>query len=143
MSVVSLMFSSGGYINGTQSEKFQLFKLSTSSIYLKVKLNNLDSLIFLIMTRVWSPSSGTGYSRCIEDPLMASGCYLLFGRVVVSLTYSPFPFSMLFVDYRVWLSLWYLSPFFTKHTIPRGRSNSLVNSDHFQLGGGCGIFSLH
>ena len=31
----------------------------------------------------------------VEDPLVAFGCCLLFGRVVVSLTYSPFPFSIL------------------------------------------------
>ena len=56
MSVVSLISSSGGYINGTQSEKFGLFKERTSSIYLKVKLNNLASLILLFLTSVWRNS---------------------------------------------------------------------------------------
>ena len=35
--------------------------------------------------------------RCVEDPLVAFCCCLLFGRIVVSLTYSPFPFSILLV----------------------------------------------
>ena len=33
--------------------------------------------------------------RCVEELLVAFGCVLFFGRVVVSLTYSPFPFSIL------------------------------------------------
>ena len=52
VSVVSLISSSGGYINGIQSEKFGLLMERTSSIYLKVKLNNLGSLIFLFLTSV-------------------------------------------------------------------------------------------
>ena len=30
-----------------------------------------------------------------NDPLVAFGCWLLYGRVVVALTHSPFPFSIL------------------------------------------------
>ena len=56
VSVVSLISSSGGYINGTQSGKFGLFMERTSSIYLKVKLNNLASLILLFLTSVWRNS---------------------------------------------------------------------------------------
>ena len=40
--------------------------------------------------------SGVGVSRYIEDPLLAFGCCLLYGWVVVALTHSPFPFSILF-----------------------------------------------
>ena len=36
--------------------------------------------------------NGAGFSRC---RLVAFGCCLLFGQVVVSLTYFPFPFSIL------------------------------------------------
>ena len=37
-----------------------------------------------------------GFSRCVEDQLVAFGCCLLFGRVVVleNVTYSPFQFSI-------------------------------------------------
>ena len=38
---------------------------------------------------------GEGVSRCIEDPLMAFGCCLLYGRVVVPLTHCPFQFWIL------------------------------------------------
>ena len=38
---------------------------------------------------------GAGVPRYIEDPLVAFGCCLLYGRVVVALTHSPFPFSIL------------------------------------------------
>ena len=42
---------------------------------------------------------GAGISRYIEDPLVAFGCCLLYGRVVVALTHSPCPFSILFHNY--------------------------------------------
>lgn len=35
------------------------------------------------------------FSNCIEVPLMAFGCYMLFGLIVVSLTHSIFLFSIL------------------------------------------------
>ena len=38
VSVVSLISSSGGYVNGTQSEKFGLLMERQSSIYLNVEL---------------------------------------------------------------------------------------------------------
>ena len=48
VSVVSLISSSGEYINGTKSEKFGLLmERTSSSIYLKVKLNNMASVISL------------------------------------------------------------------------------------------------
>lgn len=40
-------------------------------------------------------SLGAGFSRCTEDLLVASGCFLLFGRVLVSLIHSSFPFPTL------------------------------------------------
>ena len=36
--------------------------------------------------------TGAEVSRYIEDPLVAFGCCLLYGRIVVALTHSPFPF---------------------------------------------------
>lgn len=47
---------------------------------------------------------GTEFSCCIEDPLVAFNCCLLFGRDVVCLTYSPFLFSILSYTYtrNVW-----------------------------------------
>ena len=49
MSVVSLIQSSEGDINGNQSEKFGLLMKRTSSLYLNLKLNDLASLIFLFL----------------------------------------------------------------------------------------------
>ena len=49
VSVVSLISSSGGYINGIQSEKFGLLMERTSSIKLKVKLNNLHGVFDLLV----------------------------------------------------------------------------------------------
>ena len=43
-----------------------------------------------------SVSQTSGFSRCVKDPLVILVCFLLYGRVVVSLTYSPFPFSISF-----------------------------------------------
>ena len=37
---------------------------------------------------------GAGISRCIEDLLVTFCCCLFYCRVVVSLTHSPFPFSI-------------------------------------------------
>ena len=34
------------------------------------------------------------FSRCIEDPLVDFGGYLLFGRIVFPVTYHSFPFSI-------------------------------------------------
>ena len=49
--------------------------------------------------------TGAGVSRHIEDPLVAFGCCLLYGRVVVALTHSPFPFSILLTIYLVSVQL--------------------------------------
>lgn len=40
-------------------------------------------------------ASGCGFSRCFEAPSVDFGWFLLFGRIVVSLTRSPLPFSIL------------------------------------------------
>ena len=50
----------------------------------------------------WGTPSGVGFSRCIEDPLVAFRCFLLFGQVVVSLTHSTFPFSILIFISGMW-----------------------------------------
>ena len=51
-------------------------------------------VILLLLLNSCMPTC-TGVSRYIEDPLVAFGCCLLYGRVVVALTRSQFPFSIL------------------------------------------------
>ena len=46
----------------------------------------------------WRTPPGAGIFRCIEDLLVTFCCCLLYGRVVVSLTHSPFPFSILLYE---------------------------------------------
>ena len=46
----------------------------------------------------WTPT-GAGVSSYIEDPLVAFGCCLLYGRVVVALAHSRVPFSILLYSY--------------------------------------------
>ena len=41
---------------------------------------------------------GARNSRCIKDLLVTFCCCLLYGQVVVSLTHSPFPFSILLIN---------------------------------------------
>ena len=45
----------------------------------------------------WKTSLGAGVSRCIEGLLVTFCCCLFYGGIVVSLTHSPFPFSI-FID---------------------------------------------
>ena len=53
VSVVSLTFSSGGYINGRNFANLESLIDKTSSIYLYVKLKALASCIFLSFTSFW------------------------------------------------------------------------------------------
>lgn len=51
---------------------------------------NLKHLLRLVMFR-----EHTIPTRCVKDPLVAFGCLLLFGGVVVSTTHFPFPLLIL------------------------------------------------
>ena len=55
-------------------------------------------MTFIITELVYIFVAGAWVSHYIEDPLVAFGCCLLYGRVVVALTHSPFPFSILYVN---------------------------------------------
>ena len=57
VSVVSLISSSGGYINGRYYANLELLIYKTSSIYLYVKLEALASWILLSFTRFWRNSA--------------------------------------------------------------------------------------
>ena len=49
----------------------------------------------LVYIRISGPTQDLLWVRDfshVEDPLVALSCFLRFGRVVISLTYSPFPF---------------------------------------------------
>ena len=52
--------------------------------------------MYICLEASWRTTPGVGVSRCIEDLLVTICCCLFNGRVVVSLTHSPFPFSILF-----------------------------------------------
>ena len=58
----------------------------------------ITELVNIFLLASLSTPPGAGISRCIEDPLVAFDCCLLFGRVVVSLTHLPFPFSILYIE---------------------------------------------
>ena len=66
----------------------RLFVLGFSMAFI-----SLHQYTFLIRGHL-RPPPGAGFSRCIEDPLVAFCSCLHFGRIVVSLTSSPFPFSI-------------------------------------------------
>ena len=51
-------------------------------------------LVYIYLRGQLKDASGYGSPRYIEDSLVAFDC-LLYGRVVVALTHSPFPFSSL------------------------------------------------
>ena len=56
----------------------------------------ITELVYICLGASWRMPPGAGISRYIED-LLVTFCYcLLYGRVVVSLAHSPFPFSILF-----------------------------------------------
>ena len=55
--------------------------------------NNIFFIYFF--WKDWRIPPGVEVSSCIEDPLMAYDCCMLYGLVVVSLTHSPFSFSIL------------------------------------------------
>ena len=61
--MVSLISSSGGYINGKHSANLGLLIDKTSSIYLYVKLKALASWIFLSFTKFWRNSDSYEYKN--------------------------------------------------------------------------------
>ena len=105
VSVISLISSSGGYINGRNSANLELLIDKTSSIYLYVKLKALASWTFLSFTRFWrnsalkfdsthyffrNASAKSGSLRFSQF----SGCWLIF--FVYILMSFDFPFVRLF-----------------------------------------------
>ena len=70
-------------------------------------LYNLEfSMVFIITETVyiclgasWRTPPGARISRCVDDLLVTFCCCLIYGRVVVSLAHSPFPFSTLKIFY--------------------------------------------
>ena len=65
VSVISLISSSGGYINGRNSANLELLIDKTSSIYLYVKLKALASWTFLSFTRFWRNSDSYEYKNTL------------------------------------------------------------------------------
>jgi hypothetical protein len=61
--VVSLISSSGGYINGRNSANLELLIDKASSIYLYVKLKALASWIYLSFTSFWRNSDSYEYKN--------------------------------------------------------------------------------
>ena len=59
----------------------------------------ITELVYICLGASWRTSPGAGVSRYIVDPLVAYGCCLLFGRVVVALAHSPFPFWTLYLSF--------------------------------------------
>ena len=51
-----------------------------------------------------------GISRCIEDLFVTFCCCFLYGQVVVSLTHSPFPFSILLKKFQYTFCTLYHQP---------------------------------
>ena len=76
----------------------QEFWIWVSFVYFGHPLT-LDWCTFFIRSQL-KYASGCGSFLLYWRPLVAIDCCLLFGRVVVSLTHSPFPFSILLVCQR-------------------------------------------
>ena len=61
----------------------------------------ITELVYICLGASWRTPSGAGISRCTEYLLVTFCCCLLYGRVVVSLSHSPFPFSILhYLSYK-------------------------------------------
>lgn len=74
------------------------------------------------------PSQGAGFSSCIEDPLDALLRCLLFGRVVVCLTYSPFQFSIsLVLSWWSFFTDWGSCSTWKEHRLLAGKLSILIN----------------
>lgn len=52
------------------------------------------SIYFFIQVPPEAHQAEMGFRCCVEGPLVAFGCYMVFRRVVVCLTYSAFHFSL-------------------------------------------------
>ena len=97
---------------------FVWFLILVSFIYFGVEFDvyhHWTSILFLFRGQL-KHASGCGIF--VEDPLVAFGYYLFFGRVVVSLTHFPFPYQLflfLSVEFPIHLSSrWHLhSSFWT------------------------------
>ena len=59
----------------------------------------ITGLVYICLVASWRTPPGAAIFRCIED-LLVTFCFCMFfyGRVVVSLTHSPFPFSILLYE---------------------------------------------
>lgn len=55
----------------------------------------ITQLVQIFIRASWIMPSVSGVSHCVKCILVTSGCFLIFGRIVVSLTQSQFPFSIL------------------------------------------------
>ena len=105
ISVVSLTYNSGGYINGRNSANLELLIDKTSSIYLYMKLKALASWIFLSFTSFWRNSDSYEHKnksarRVAQDMsclLFASACTVDFVFVWGSCVFT----FVLFVSLRI------------------------------------------